>query len=371
LPSAKIEIIPSHQIENIIYNFRYYPANNIKYPYDSRFLSIPYYTWHLEYKYDMSINSSHLRHLQNPSKWQIRILNFTNDDYSLKPKTRFVTSDGLMFKTKTWLKLPHWFEDIPGEVVVEVEAMERDDRGIFMGARWNIKKWKTMYIKNLKESYYLKNIYAKAIENFTGWTLESEGLVTNEDISLLSGKLLDYIYKQKKNIVLHNFGLEESILLPFNDLILTDIITTTIHTKIWENASNVKWTIVVRYNFMYIQLKDIIFAVKKYLEQRPSDRVDLVTIDTTSLTFFDYKNQENNIYVISTKTDVIQNYDFNQDINGVTEEIKNNIVWKTSDEARKIILSYPEISSVRVKVKPIRYTQIPKLKSRIKIEMDK
>jgi len=370
LPSVKVEIIPSHQIENIIYNFRYYPVNNIDYPYNSRYLSIPYFTGHLEYKYDMSINSSHLRHLQNPSEWQIRVLNFTNDEYSLKPKTRFVTSDGLMFRTKNWLKLPAGFEDIPWEVVVSVEAMERDERGIFMWARWNIEKWKIMYIKNLKESYYLKDIYAKAIDDFTGWILESEWLVTEEDISLLSGKLLDHIYKQKKNIVLHNFGLDDSILLSFNDLIFTNVVSMIIHTQVWESTPNVKWSIVVRYNFMYIKLDDIVSVVEKYLDQRPSDMLDLVTIDTTSLTFFDYKEQEDDIYVISTKTDVVQNYDFKHDINGIVEEIKDAILWKTSDEARKTILSYPEVSSVRVKIKPIRYMQIPKVKSRIKIEMD-
>jgi hypothetical protein len=84
--------------------------------------------------------------------------------------------------------------------------------------RGNIEKGTQMYIKNLKASFYLKDVYAKAIEEFTGGSYHAEGLVTQEDISILSGKLYDYIHKQKENIVHKNFALDGTILLPFPEL---------------------------------------------------------------------------------------------------------------------------------------------------------
>jgi len=48
--------------------------------------------------------------------------------------------------------------------------------------------------------------------------------VTNEDIAVLSGKLYDYIHKQKHNIVHKSFALEGSVLMPFSELISVDIL---------------------------------------------------------------------------------------------------------------------------------------------------
>lgn len=168
LPSAKIHIFPAHQVENIIYNFRYYPHNNIDYPQDSRYLSLPYYTGYFEYQYDMSISASHLKHIQNPSHGFIKVYNKTNKEYSFVPNTRLVTTDGRMFQTLEWFKLPPGNEELPGERIVEVKAMEKDANGVYMGTRGNVEKNTQMYIKNLKASFYIKDIYGKAIENFTG-----------------------------------------------------------------------------------------------------------------------------------------------------------------------------------------------------------
>jgi len=110
-------------------------------------------------------------------------------------------------------------------------------------------------------------------------------------------------------------------------------------------------------------------AVNIYVEQRPSEKVQLVTIDTNTLSFFDNIKFVDGIYVIPTKIDVIQGYDFERDVNGSLEDIKTRILGVDEDDARKIILEYPEISTVHVKVKPIWYSEVPKLKSRIKVRI--
>ncbi|NOZ44162.1 MAG: hypothetical protein GXP45_03340 [bacterium] len=174
LPSVKVEIFPSHQVDNIIYNFRYYPHNDLQYLHDTRYLSIPFYTGFLDYQYDMSISVSHLQHIQHPSAGIIKVYNKTEKEYSFVPNTRLETSDGRMFKTLDWFKLDPGTERTPGEAMIKVEAMEKDANGVYMGVRGNIKKGVQMYIKNLKASFYLKDIYAKAIEDFTGGIYRTE-----------------------------------------------------------------------------------------------------------------------------------------------------------------------------------------------------
>jgi len=370
LPSAKIDIYPAHQVENVIYNFRYYPHSDVNYSNNSRYLSIPFYTGSFEYQYDMTISSSHLKHIQFPSQWHVKFYNKTNKEYSFVPNTRLETSDGRMFQTLNRFKLPPGTSKVPGETIIPVKAMEKDINNVYMWARWNIKKWTQMYIKNFKSSFYLKDVYAKSIENFTGGTYHSEWKVTKEDIAILSGKLYDYIHKQKENIVHKNFALEWNILLPFQELMEVQIQEVKIYNSIWEETPQVKWSVIARLNFVYIKQKDLLSTVNTYIKQRPSEKVQLVTIDTNTLSFFDNIKFVDGVYVIPTKIDIVQGYDFEHDINSILEDIKTKILWQDKNKARKSILEYPEISTVHVKIRPIRYNEVPKLKSRIFIKIE-
>src|SRR5574344_614690 len=58
LPSTRIDIIPTSQIESVIYNFRYYPFSNSQFENETRYLSLPYYTGYIDYKYDMTISTA-------------------------------------------------------------------------------------------------------------------------------------------------------------------------------------------------------------------------------------------------------------------------------------------------------------------------
>jgi len=68
LPSTRINIIPVSQIESVIYNFRYYPFSDTEFQQDSRYLTIPYYTGYIDYKYDMTISTANIKYIQQPSE---------------------------------------------------------------------------------------------------------------------------------------------------------------------------------------------------------------------------------------------------------------------------------------------------------------
>lgn len=61
--------------------------------------------------------------------------------------------------------------------------------------------------------------------------MQSQGTITDKDIGVLSGKLVDYINKQKRNIVSQNFKLENNLLLNFNELIKPEIKNITVYNK--------------------------------------------------------------------------------------------------------------------------------------------
>lgn len=94
-------------------------------------------------------------------------------------------------------------------------------------------------------------------------------------------------------------------------------------------------------------------------------------IDSSSVVFFDDMKQETgNIFIIPTKVDIKQSYDFTKDINNILSDIKEHIVGMTEAKTRDVLFSYPEISSFDITIRPPRYTTVSKLKSRIKISVN-
>ena len=52
--------------------------------------------------------------------------------------------------------------------------------------------------------------------------------------------------------------------------------------------------------------------------------------------------------MLPTKIIILQGYDFSRDTKGILGQIKTNSVGKSIDETRKEILTYPEVSSVKI-----------------------
>lgn len=365
LPRTIVDIYPANQSENIIYNFRYYPLWDKDFLQQTKNLAIPYQTGFIDYKYTLSISVKNIKHIQNPSQGTVKIMNPTDKEYNLLKWTRFVTNDWLVFKSKSRFKIdPH------SDKIINIIASDQDEQGNVIWARWNLSKWTTLYIKNLKESFFLKNIYAVTTAQFSWWSLTSEGIVSQKDIETLSGKLLSTIKQQKQNIINQNFSLPGQIFLHFDDLIWIEVLSTSIENKAQEKVPYLKWSIVVRFSFAYIKQEDLFAQTQLYLQQRPSDKVKLITIDKASVVFFStIKKDALWAYIIPTKLTIIQWYDFDKDVNNILDTIKTSIVGINKQKAKALLLGYPEISSTNISVRPPRYTSITKLKSRIKINI--
>jgi len=371
LPSTRINIIPTSQIESVIYNFRYYPFSDTEFPKDSRYLDIPYYTWYIDYKYDMTISTANIKYIQQPSQGTVELVNKIPKDYSFIKGTRFVTDDGRQFVAVQDFLVPQGTENNPGKVLVTLQAMEQDIQWVLMWSRGNIIKWTTVFIKNMKNSYYAQNIYGQVIEDFTGGNLQSQGIVSVKDINILSWKLIDTIYKQKKNIVYTNFKSPDTMILNFDSLISTQIKSVQSQNVPGEKTSLLKWSVIARFNFMYIKKADLLSVVNTYVKQRLYDKMKVFQVDESSIVFFqDMKQETWNILVIPTKIDIKQSYDFTKDINNILPDMKEHIIWLSQDKAREFIFTYPEISSFTITIRPPWYTTISKLKSRIKVYVD-
>ena len=80
----------------------------------------------------------------------------------------------------------------------------------------------------MKDSYYLKQIWAEAIENFTGGAMKSLGMVSEKDRELLAKKIKDAVYRDKLNIVTREVSQKNAMVLLFDPLIKTKFNALTI-----------------------------------------------------------------------------------------------------------------------------------------------
>ncbi len=371
LPSTRIDIVPTSQVESVIYNFRYYPFADTMFKDDSRYLTVPYYTGYIDYKYDMTISTANIKYIQQPSQGVVEIVNKIPQDYSFVKDTRFVTDDGRQFQALADFIVPQGTEINPWKVLVKLRAMEQDINGVLMWSRGNILQWTKVFIKNMKNSYYAQNIYGVVLDDFSGGNLQSEGVVSLKDIEILSGKLLDSLYKQKINIIMDNFKTSDTLVLNFDPLISTQVKDIQIKNVPGEKTPLLKWSITARFNFYYIKKSDLLDVVNVYVKQRVYDKMKISEVDTSSIVFFkNLKQETGHVFIIPTKVDIKQSYDFAKDINSILPDIKDRIVWLSQDKAREVLFSYPEISSFTIIIRPPRYTTVSKLKSRINVTVN-
>lgn len=375
IPSTSITLKVAQQRENIIYNFRYYPYNEQSYLWAIQQLSIPYYTWSIDYDYNLAISAENIHHIYNPSSWIVKIYNRTPNEINLKPNTRFVTGNGLVFINKDMLTIPAGSEDSASELKAKLIATELDEQNVIMGVRGNIPSKTKLTIKGLPESYYLHHVWAETLDDFTGWWKTSLGLISDKDHEILTQKLKEWVYSNKLNIVQSQFKEKKTLILLYDPLVKTVFNQLNIDSKVWEKSTTLKGTAKVTFKFMYLKRDDIIRAFSEYMSQRQSDTMQLINIDPATFTFLtdinpntkqiDFRRLDDKVFSLPTKVTILQWYDFQRDIKGIQSSIKNLIVGKTLEEARKIILSYPEISSVKIDLGLLGGHTIPEIKSRI------
>lgn len=376
VPNANITVHPAESTETIIYNVRYYPNNDPQSTNETRFLYVPFYTWSLNYKHELTISTANSKYISNPSHGEIKIYNKKDKEYNIIKNTQFNTVDGLIFHAIDDFILPAWTENNPSETIITVEANEYDNNWELIGIRWNIPFKTQMFITKLEESSIKKEIWAESIENFYWRDGEIIWTVTDNDIQQLKQKLIDQAYAKKIQIVSENFQDTWWLILPFETTTTTRFNNIEIPQLSWDNVSTIKWTAYVTYNYIYVLWPDLYQIFMTYIKERQPENNIISRIDPNTLQFLKNSNTTNSdeikkiwkSYAISTQINVIQTYDFEHDPKQIFSEIKNNIAGMDVNNARNYILStYDEIGSVKISV-PLRYNSIPVIKSRIKIK---
>jgi hypothetical protein len=198
-----------------------------------------------------------------------------------------------------------------------------------------------------------------------GWYTRKWWIVTDDDIALMRERLLWGITgDNKKLIVKKEFHDEDGFLLPLPEKITMNDLSFTYNASSWQKVDILEWKVKVTYRYPYVIWHDLMLGVSEYVSQRPSQTKQLISIQKNTATFYDTYTLQNYI-VIPTKVSAVWGYDFSKDTNHIKDDITRKVAWLNKADAQKIILWYPEISSVILKTSPVRSDTLPTLKSRI------
>ena len=371
LPSTKIVVNPAYNVEDIIYNFRYYPHNDVFYSLDSSQITIPYYTGVVDHTYNLTVSIKDITYFQNPSYGTVKMINFGNDPISLIPQTQLITEEWLQYRIKERVNIPGAIWETPWTNYVDVIAQEIDNKYEIMGERGNIPQGTVLYVKNLKQSLYQKEIYAEALYDFAGGQTRTKSTIDDDDLNWLSWNLATYVQTNKLPIIKDQFVDSQTLLLPFDDMVMLE--QSNIIFDLPDNVSSgtvITGTINSTISYRFIYRSDLLKWMNTYLDQRQSETIDLIDINKSSLTFYTVTNQVDDVFIIPTKMGIIQWYNFDYDSNGIKATIKNLIVGKPKEEAKQLLLDFDQIGTATIKTTPPRYGSISKVKSRIFIETE-
>lgn len=127
----------------------------------------------------------------------VTIYNELGVTQELRPSTRFVTADGLVFRSTAWAKIPasrslNGVTEM-GVLEIDVVADPNDESGKMIGTRGNIAAGTDLTIPGLK--FNRDKVYAKAKTDFTGGDNPRVHIVTEEEIQRFKNVLAEQLHK--------------------------------------------------------------------------------------------------------------------------------------------------------------------------------
>ncbi|MDD3120098.1 MAG: hypothetical protein PHF46_01670 [Candidatus Gracilibacteria bacterium] len=286
----------------------------------------------------------------------IIIVNELSQEQSFKPKTRFVTKDGLVYRADNWVKIP-----ANSSIDIKVIADIYDTNGKIIGAKGNIKTGTLMIIPGLK--FNKDKVYAKAKTDFLGGADLKNHVLTKTEFEKFKGVFIEKLKAKALDDLKNKIQAENTKnnsnyqILPVNEIIKYDVgeVTLTGGIKVGDIRDDVTLegkTVITTY--MYNK-NDTIFYLKTVLNETIlSGTEKLIGLNEDSVKVTNILNKTENPFYMkaTTEMDSTISYDFENSSNNLTKKLKNLIVSTTPEEAKSILLNSQNVSQVSIDFSP-------------------
>ncbi len=303
----------------------------------------------------------------NIARWEVEVFNKITSDQTLVPNTRFITKEGIIFRTESWVKIPPAVQDnfwniTPGTAKINVKSEIKDSNWSYIWERWNIKKDIDLTIPWLDESLQAE-IYWITSSNFSWWSNVFQKIISQEDIDraidLFTKKIEnEVIVSIKNNILSDNKENNTSIdILPWAQSITYNNLEINIESwvKPWDIKENFKieWNI-TGYVYTYNR-ENVIQKLKTLLNEKKLRGIEKISyIDENSLRMSEiiYINFSPFSMKSTFEMEAIYVHDFLHKNNNFIDSLKQQIRGMPKKEAESYLLNNPKISNAEINLRP-------------------
>ncbi len=300
------------------------------------------------------------------ARWMATFYNELNTKVTLKPKTKLMSNNWLIFETTDWVKINRRSRDPSGNIIpwisqVEVVAKLNDKEWKIIWSRWNIWAGSVFTIIKLRNK---DKVYAKSKNNFSWWNDDFIKIIWENDIENFKKLFSEEIKREAIKELKEKIKSENKQNNVKYEILNVDGITkfqnleikNAWNYNIWDKTPTVEiaWKIKIS---TFVYNKDFVLdKLKKYIKNKIlswTERLVWINDKTLSIQNIISKDEKNILPIkITMWVEVTTSYDYNNNVSNDVLKIKRDIVWLNKKEAEKILLNNKKISNVEIKTVP-------------------
>lgn len=302
--------------------------------------------------------------------WRLTLYNELTTLQTLKPSTRFVTEEWLIYRSESWINVPA-ARKVNGvtelwSTEIYLKADQNDEAGKQIGSRGNIVTGTYLSIPGLK--FNRDKVYAKAKENFIWGTNSTIRIVTEPEIE----KSKSILREQLKRIARMQFqswldtqnknNAEDYSLLMGEAMTLTgEILSLTSWQKIGDPATEVEIKgSLTAYALIYDRAAVIDYLTGIFRERLlfGTDKELAIHEDTLRLTNMISREADDSTIKASMEMNTTITYDLENSSNELTRRMKVMIAWLTKKEAINRLIQEGRVHEVAISFSPFWLTRV-------------
>ena len=298
------------------------------------------------------------------SQGTITVTNELSSEQSMKPNTRFITDDGLVFRSIDWIRVPgsRNINGIasPWTVDITVVADTHDEKNELIGEKGNIPDGTVLTIPWLK--FNRDKIYAKSKWRFTGGENPKLHVITQDEMDSFSSVFREQLrVKAKEDIqkrILEenkNMSREFSLLLADTITYSDDSITLLHDAKIGDYAEEVELSGSVRINAQAFDKRATInYLVGIFREKllQWTDKELGINEDSLRVSNVIERSEDASRIKVTVEMNAITTYDFENATNELTRQLKSIIIWLPAEEAKTRLMNDGHVGNIKIRFSP-------------------
>jgi len=328
---------------------------------------------HIEIPMEYTFNVTSIDEMSTKNSYgTVEIYNELRQEQVFRPMTRFITDNGVVFKTAEWIKVPPTQTlsgvTVIGKTTTSLIADTYDMEGNIIGVRGNIEEWLTLTVPGLK--FNRDKIYAKTTTAFVGGIDPKIHVLTEKEVTsfkeILTEKLKSKALEKLKDTIkkANTENGEDYAILPINDNIIYTVgdLLLAKDAKIGDKGDEVTiagkikistYTYDRTATLFYLKTilnESLLFGTEKLIGINDESLRITNAISKTTVPQFSLKG--------TTELDATISYNFEDSSNNLTKKLKNLIVGTSPKEATSILLNDNNIASVKITFSPFWLTNV-------------